>query len=76
MPGAAHCAAEHATGRGIIDNPLAFRIPPNLSAEEHCDVSQVCNRSRPMAHLDWRNRLGTSLDAIQEVATMTLTVVA
>jgi hypothetical protein len=29
-----------------------------------------------MAHLDWRNRLGTSLDAIQEVTTMTLTVIA
>ena len=69
-PGCAHGTCQHIISGGIIDEAFLDRVPFQLSAEKHCDITQMAKRGRAMSDFRCANRVLSAFNAIQEVLHM------
>ena len=74
-PGAAHRASEHSVGLFTIYKLFLFRIPTELSLERHGDITKVADSDGAVADFDRSCCFAMSLNAINEIAMMVVTLI-
>ena len=71
-----HSAVQHAIGHRVFYYLFKIRIPSNFPSQDHGDISKVTDRRRAVTNFGRRYRHLARLDAIEEIAPVSLLMAA